>query len=576
MGCVRSTASMPADEWQAMNVSDRRLVPGARDLLFLPLGGSGEIGMNLNLYGHDGHWLMVDLGITFGGETMPGIEVMTPDPAFIVERRGRLAGLVLTHAHEDHLGAVPYLWPSLRCPIYATPFTVAFLKRKLRETHFYDQVEIHEVALGSRFRVGPFDVELVTLTHSIPEPNALAIRTGAGTVLHTGDWKIDPEPLIGAVTDEARLKAIGDEGVLALVGDSTNALVEGESGSEATVRDELVRLFGECRQRIIISCFASNIARLQSIVHAAMKSRRHVALVGRSLWRMLESAREAGYLLGLPDFLTEDEIARVPRDRIVVICTGSQGEARAALPRIAAGGFRSIRLAPGDTVVFSSRVIPGNEKAILALQNRLSQLGLEIVTAAERPIHVSGHPARGELARMYQWVRPGLAVPVHGENRHLAAHAHLAESCQVPATRIVSNGDLLRLAPGPAETIAKVQAGRLAVDGPRLLPLDSPVIRERRRAGFNGSLLASLVLDRRGRLMAEPQVTAPGLIDPEAPEGDDLLAEAVSELETAVRGLGRGASDDDRVRDAARAALRRVVRNRLGKKPVAEVHLIRI
>lgn len=559
-----------------MNMTDRRLAPGADDLLFLPLGGSGEIGMNLNLYGHDGHWLMVDLGVTFGGETMPGIDVMTPDPAFIVERRGRLAGLVLTHAHEDHLGAVPYLWPALRCPIYATPFTAAFLRRKLRETHFFDQVPLHEVALGSRFRVGPFDIELVTLTHSIPEPNALAIRTKAGLVLHTGDWKIDPEPLIGELTDEAKLTSIGREGVLALVGDSTNALVPGHSGSEASVRTELVKLFGEYRERIVVACFASNIARLESIVHAATKHRRKVALVGRSLWRMVDAAREAGYLRGLPEFLTEDEVQTVARGDIVIICTGSQGEARAALPRIAAGNFRSIRLDRGDVVVFSSRVIPGNEKAIFALQNRLSQMGLEIVTASDRPVHVSGHPAQAELARMYQWVRPNLAIPVHGEMRHLSAHAHLARDCQVPAAKLVANGDLVRLAPGPVETLAQVPAGRLVVDGPRLLPLDSQVIRDRRRASFNGALLATLVLDRRGRLMADPQVTAPGLIDPEDADGDELLAEAIAELEAAVTELGRAATDDDRVRDVACAALRRVVRDRLGKKPVAEIHLVRI
>jgi ribonuclease J len=342
------------------------------------------------------------------------------------------------------------------------------------------------------------------------------------------------------------------------------------------VRAELLRLFGEYRNRIVVTCFASNIARLESIVHAATKHRRSVALVGRSLWRMVETAREAGYLRNLPEFLTEDEIDDVPRGKIVIVCTGSQGEARAALPRIASGGFRSIRLDRGDVVVFSSRVIPGNEKAIFALQNRLSQAGLEIVTSADRPIHVSGHPARDELARMYQWVRPRLAVPVHGEIRHLAAHAGLAGECQVPESRIISNGDVLRLAPGPFETIAQVPAGRLVVDGPRLLPMESPVIRERRRASFNGSVLASLVLDQRGRLMADPQVSAPGLIDPDDPDGDGMLADAQAELEAAVKGLGRGASDDDRVREVARTALRRVVRERLGKKPVAEIHLVRI
>jgi ribonuclease J len=337
------------------------------DLHFLPLGGSGEIGMNLNLYEYGGKWLMVDLGVTFADDGVPGVEVMMADPRFIVERRRDLVGLVLTHAHEDHLGAVQYLWPELRCPIWATPFTAAFLRRKLTETDFADEVEIHIIPMGSRFQVGPFDCELVTLTHSIPEPNGLAIRTPAGTVFHTGDWKIDPQPLVGDVTDDRRLRAIGEEGVLALIGDSTNAIRAGESGSEASVRETLIELFRNYDSRIAVACFASNVARVESIAVAAKASGRHTALVGRSLWRIHDTAKETGYLRDLPPFIDERDAGFLPRDKVVMICTGSQGEPRAALTRIAHDDHPHIVLEKGDTVVFSSRTIPGNERAVPAV-----------------------------------------------------------------------------------------------------------------------------------------------------------------------------------------------------------------
>lgn len=544
------------------------------DLHFLPLGGSGEIGMNLNLYEYGGQWLMVDLGVTFADDGVPGVEVLMPDPQFIVERRDKLIGLVLTHAHEDHLGAVQYLWPELRCPIWATPFTAAFLRRKLTETDFADEVDIHVVEMGSRFRIGPFDLEMVTLTHSIPEPNGLAIRTPAGTVFHTGDWKIDPDPLVGDVTDDARLRTIGDDGVLALVGDSTNALKEGELGSEAEVRQALIELFRQHDGRIAVACFASNVARLESIAVAAKANGRDCALVGRSLWRIHDTAKETGYLRGLPDFVDERDAGFIPRERLVMICTGSQGEPRAALTRIAADEHPHVVLEKGDVVIFSSRVIPGNERNVLRLQNSLAHLGVTLITDETHPrVHVSGHPCRGELARMYQWVRPRIAIPVHGEALHMQAHANLAKACQVPHALVPENGTLIRLAPEGPEVVDRVPTGRLAVDGDRLLPFGGAVLRQRSRLMWNGAVIATVVLDRKGRVAVPPRISAPGLLDPETDL--DFAQEIVEAIERGAGRAGKGAPDE-KVEEAVRRAIRDVLRERRGGKSIIDVHLVRV
>lgn len=547
------------------------------ELVFLPLGGSGEIGMNLNLYGHRGKWLMVDLGISFADDTMPGLDVIMPDPAFIAERRQDLAGLVLTHAHEDHLGAVQYLWPQLRCPVYCTPFTASVLRAKLHERGLAGTVPIEEVPLGGTVEVGPFTVEYVTMTHSIPEPNALAIRTAAGTVLHTGDWKLDPDPLIGTVADEARLRGIGDEGVLALIGDSTNALVAGASGSEAGVRKALTDLIGRHPDvRVAVSCFATNVARLQSIAVAAATHGRHVALVGRSLWRINEAARSNGYLEGIPDFLSEHEAGFLPREKLVLICTGSQGEPRSALARIASDDHPQVSLQRGDVVIFSSREIPGNERAIGRMQNLLVSQGIRVLTADDAPIHVSGHPARDELVRMYQWVRPRMAVPVHGEQRHQLAHARLAQDCQVPETLVPSNGELIRLGPsGPARVVANVRSGRMALDGKRLVPLDTGLMRARHRMVHNGAAVVTLVLNNKGELVTAPQVAVMGLIDDSADR--DMLLDVIDAVREAVAEMSKSArQDDEQVRNAARIAVRRCFNATHGKKPVTEVHLVRV
>jgi ribonuclease J len=544
-------------------------------LFFVSLGGAGEIGMNLNLYGYAGDWLMLDCGVTFGDDSQPGLEVVMPDPAFIVERRDRLLGIVATHAHEDHIGAIPYLWTQLRCPVWATPFTASLLRAKLVEAGIADKVRINVVPMSGRFTIGPFDLELITLTHSIPEPNAVALRTPVGTVLHTGDWKFDPDPLIGSTSDEAALHRLGDEGVLAMIGDSTNALRPGTSGSESDLRRSLIDLVGRYDARVAVACFASNVARLETIARAAAAHGREVALVGRSLWRIDKTARENGYLADLPRFLTEDEAGYIPRDKILLICTGSQGEPRAALTRIAREDHPHIVLETGDVVIFSSRIIPGNEKAINRLQNALVRLGVEIVTEEDHFVHVSGHPARDELVRMYQMIRPRIAIPVHGEARHLIAHADLARECQVHQPLVVQNGDMVRLTPSGATIVDEVPVGRLASDGRGLLPLSGAALRDRRRVTLNGSAVATVVLDRQGRLAAPPAISMIGLVEEAvattaAPFFRDAVERAVDALPAAAR------RDDDLVRDAVRRNLRRTINERFGKRPLTEIQLVRI
>jgi ribonuclease J len=544
-------------------------------LLFVALGGANEIGMNLNLYGIAGQWLIVDCGVTFGDDSQPGLEVVMPDPSFIAERRDRLLGIVATHAHEDHIGAIPYLWTQLRCPVWATPFTASVLRAKLVEAGLADKVRINIVPMSGRFSIGPFDLELVTLTHSIPEPNAVVLRTAAGTVLHTGDWKLDPDPLIGLPVDEDALRRLGDEGVLAMICDSTNALRPGTSGSEADLRESLTELVGRYDARVAVACFASNVARLETIAHAAAVHGRDVALVGRSLWRIDKAARENGYLSDLPRFLPEEEAAYIPRDRILMICTGSQGEPRSALARIARDDHPNVELEAGDTVIFSSRIIPGNEKAIGRLQNELARLGVEIVTELDHFVHVSGHPAREELVRMYQMIRPKVAIPVHGEARHLMANAAIAGECQIPHALVIENGDLVRLGSSNAAIVDEVPVGRLTSDGKSLLPLDGSALKERRRVMFNGSVVATLVLNAQGRFAAAPAITVIGLVEPEAareaiPFLRTAIERALDELPPAAR------RDDDVVGDSARRALRRALNERFGKRSLVEIQVVRV
>ena len=475
--------------------------PGTNDLAFLPLGGTGEIGMNLNLYRCDGKFLAVDCGIGFGGATHPEVDVMMPDPIFIAERREKLVGLVITHAHEDHVGAVAWLWPQLRCPIYATPFAAAVLRRKLAEVGLVNQVKLHTIKPGGSFELKPFKLQFIAVAHSIPEAQALAIRTPYGNVLHTGDFKLDPEPLVGPRSDEAALTAFGDEGVLAMVCDSTNAMVEGHSGSEADVRRIMTALIKTLRGRLAVTCFASNVARFETVALAAKAAGRSVALVGRSLRNIDAAARECGYLKGVPPFLSEDEANDIDDDHLMLICTGSQGEARSALARIAQDQHPRIELGEGDTIIFSSRIIPGNERAIHGMQDALVRRGVRVMTDDDHMIHVSGHPARDELRRLYKLVRPKLAVPVHGEWRHLTAHAALAQEAGVPAM-LLEDGDILSLAPGKPEIVDSAPVGKLVADGARLVPLNGTVMGARRRMLFNGVVIASVaVADHRRRVL---------------------------------------------------------------------------
>jgi ribonuclease J len=542
------------------------------DLAFLPLGGTGEIGMNLNLYRFGGKWLAVDCGIGFGGNEFPEAEIIMPDPAFIAERRDRLVGLVITHAHEDHVGAVAHLWRQLRCPVYATPFTAAVLRRKLTEAGLLNEVKIHVIAPGGSFDLPPFSLRFIQVSHSTPESQALAIRTPAGLVVHTGDWKLDPNPLVGPPTDEAAFKALGDEGVLALVCDSTNAMVEGHSGSEADVRRSLAGLIRGLTGRVVVTCFASNVARVESVVIAARDAGRSVALVGRSLRNLEVAAREAGYLKSLPDFLPEDRLDDIPDDNVLILITGSQGEPRSALSRVAMDSHQTLSLGEGDTVIFSSRMIPGNERAIGTVQDNLVRRGVRVMTDSDHMVHVSGHPARDEMRRLYRLVRPKFSVPVHGEWRHLSAHAALATELGVESV-MMEDGDILSMAPGKPEIIDSAPVGKLALDGNRVVPLQGGVMAARRRMLFNGIVVGSLAVDEGGRVMGRTKVTAPGLFEPEDPESERVSREfglAVADLPASLR------RDDAALADAAKAALRRCVGKRLGKRPLVDVHLLRV
>jgi ribonuclease J len=542
----------------------------------IPLGGAGGFGMNLTLYGHAGKWLMVDLGMGFADERVPGVDLLVPDPTFITERRRDLVGLVLTHAHEDHIGAIPYLWPRLRCPIYATPFTAAVLRLKLIEHGLQHEAVIQEIPLSGSFSAGPFDLRYVDVTHSIPEPNLLTIGTSAGTLVHTGDWKIDPGPVVGRLTDIGGLKAIGDGGVLAMVGDSTNAMTQGHSGSEADLQQSLTRLFARYEHRIVVACFSSNVARIESIARAAAVNHRHVAIVGRSLWRIIEAARETGYLEGLPEFLTGNEADFLPRNQVVYVCTGSQGEPRSALARIAQGNHPEVSLEAGDTVIFSSRPIPGNEVAIGQMQSRLTRIGVHVVTSRDEFVHVSGHPARDELIEMYQWIRPAVAVTVHGEYTHQAEHAKLALDCQVAHAIAPANGDIIRVRAGAApEVVGEAETGILAVDGKRLVPIDGGVIRGRRRQMEQGVAVVTIVLDHKGRMMASPLVSATGLLS--ADQDKAALADVASNVEAELESLtGPELRDDAEVREATRLAARRALFELTGKKPAVDIHLVRV
>ena len=544
------------------------MIPG-EELLFCALGGSGEIGMNVNLYGCRGQWIMVDLGLTFAGPDHPGIDLILPDLEFIEDQQERLAGIVLTHGHEDHIGALPYLAEELKSPLFATPFTAGLIAGKLEEEGLTGAVKLNIVERGGSIELGPFRVSFVALSHSIPEGNGLLIETPFGNVFHTGDWKIDETPVIGEAPSTEVLTRIGDNGVLALVCDSTNVFQDQPSGSEEGVHAGLHAQVEKAKGRVLVTTFASNAARLQTIGRVASETGRRVCIAGRSLERILRVSQATGYLKDFPPPIGFDEAMRLPRDEVLIIATGGQGEPRAALGRIA-GGTHDLKLSKGDTVIFSSRIIPGNEVAIGRIMNQLSDLEVRIVTEKQAHVHVSGHPGRPELIEMYKWVRPEIVVPVHGEGRHLAEHARLALGHGVAHAVVQKNGDVIRLAPGEPKKVGEVRVGQLVLDGDVILPADGSTVNERRRIGYGGLITVAVPVGSNGELAGTPLIRPFGV--PVEEDRDDFLADAT---DAATRAYSAGV-EEEKVRESVRLAVRRCATLWTGKKPLVEVMLLQV
>jgi ribonuclease J len=552
------------------------MTPAVRDeLVFLPLGGVGEIGMNLGLFGygprHDRTWLIVDFGVAFAGSDLPGVDLIYPDIAYLEGERRNIAGIVITHAHEDHFGALIDLWPRLRVPVFATAFAAGLLNAKCVEEPGAVTIPVKVVKPRDRFPVGPFEVEYINVAHSIPESHALAIRTPLGLVVHSGDWRIDDTPVVCPPTDVERLHELGKEGVLALVCDSTNAIREGRSLSETTVGEEVAAIVKQATGRVAFTTFASNVGRLRSIALAAAAAGRDIIVVGRAMRRVIDVASEVGYLDGLPPFLDEEAFAYTPRARALLLLTGSQGEPRAALARVAEDDHRNIELVAGDTLVFSSRAIPGNEKAINGIINALVARGVRVITDRDRLVHVSGHPRQDELRECYRWMKPDILVPVHGEAMHLAAHAEFARECGIATVFTIANGEMVRLAPAPAERIDQIVAGRLYRDGILIGDIDAIGVTERRRLAFAGHVVISIVLDAKGHVLADPGVALFGLPRQDKsgrPFEEAAMAAALDTLESLPRPRRR---DPDAVAESLRRAVRATIRDAWGKKPVCTV-----
>jgi ribonuclease J len=561
-------------EGRANGASDKTTAKG--ELVFAALGGLGEIGMNTYLYGlgeaRTRRWLMVDLGLTFPGEGEPGVDVVLPDLKFIAAARKQLAGLVLTHAHEDHIGAVIDLWPRIGCPIYATPFTAGMLRSKSSEFGNRVKLPITEVPIGSKFKVGPFELEFINLAHSIPEPSGLVLRTPHGNVFHTGDWKLDSDPLVGLPSDNARLQALGEEGIHAMVCDSTNAMREGRSPSEIEVAASLTKIIKGAKRRVAVTTFASNVARIRAVADAAEATGRKLVVVGRAMHRVIQVAIDTGYLPPGFTYLDQNQYSFLQPSETLALCTGSQGEARAALARIAEEEHPQVAFGKGDLVIYSSRTIPGNEKAVGRVQNQLASLGCNIVTDADALVHVTGHPRREELRQMYGWIRPKVAIPMHGEARHMVEHAKLARECGVKDIHVVTDGQMVRLAPGPAAVIDKIPVGRLYRDGRLIIDggEESPV-RERRKLAFVGIVVVAFMLGRKGEIMGEPDCIIDGVpFETEAGDSmEDVVLDAVDGTFESIPPARR--KDVELVRDAVSRAVRAAVAQEWGKKPVVKV-----
>ena len=549
------------------------------ELLFCPLGGSGEIGMNMNLYAYgkedNQKWIIVDLGVTFADDSIPGIDLIMPDPGFIIDKKDDLLGIVLTHAHEDHIGAVAHIWPDLKCKLYATPFTAALITEKFKEKKIDISSFLKIVPLNSKIKLGDFEIDFVTLTHSILEPNGLSIKTPLGTILHTGDWKIDPNPLIGNQIDEDKLKKIGNEGVSAMICDSTNIFSPGRAGSESDVRDSLLRIMELKTKRILVTSFASNVARMESIFYCAKKTGRAICLVGRSMHRIFKAAKKCGYLKGLIDPIEPRDAKKVSKNKILYLATGSQGEPMGAMNRIINGSHPDVFLEEGDCVIFSSKIIPGNEKKLYNLQNQIVRNNIEIISEENAFVHVSGHPNRDDLKDMYKWVKPKSVIPVHGEHRHMQEHVNFAKEMQVPKTLLIENGDIIKLLPGDApKVIDKAPSGRVYLDGSINVETDAQSIKDRKNLSINGYLEITLLVSNNGKIK-KPIISFKGI--PEKENSDHFIFDMEDEIFNICRTFSLDNKNQQKnLIDTIKQNCRRIVREKTGKKPFTNINIARI
>ena len=549
------------------------------ELIFCPLGGSGEIGMNMNLFAYgkpeNQKWIIVDVGVTFADDTIPGIDLIYPDPGFIIDKKEDLLGIILTHAHEDHIGAIAHIWPKLKCKIYATPFTAVLINEKFKEKKIDISKELKIVQLNSTLDLDPFKIEFVTLTHSILEPNGLKIETPVGNILHTGDWKCDPDPLIGENINSKRLKEIGDEGVLAMICDSTNVFSAGRAGSELDVRNNLLKVMQRLNKRIIITSFASNVARMETAFYCAEKTGRQIALVGRSMHRIYKAARQCGYLNNVIEPLDARDVKNIAREKIVYLCTGSQGEPMGAMNRIANYIHPDVFIERGDTVIFSSKIIPGNEKKLYKLHNQLVKEGIEVISEENEYIHVSGHPNREDLKDMYNWIKPKCVIPVHGEHRHMIEHINFAKEMQVPYPVKVENGDIVRIYPGnKPEVFDKAPSGKLYVDGNISVEEDSQSIKERKNLSANGFIEATILITPKGNIHNRPLLTFRGL---PIYEKEEFLYELEDEIEKTTRSFSlNNKKQETNLIDALKTTCRKFTKEKTGKRPLTNINLVRI
>tara|TARA_B100000686_G_scaffold290097_1_gene317283 strand:- start:420 stop:2084 length:1665 start_codon:yes stop_codon:yes gene_type:complete len=550
------------------------------EFLFCPLGGSGEIGMNMNLFAYGNSenrkWIIVDIGVTFADDTIPGIDLIYPDPGFIVDKKNDLLGLVLTHAHEDHIGAIAHIWPKLLCDIYATPFTSVLIQEKFKEKKIDVGNKLKIVELNGNVQLGSFKIEFVTLTHSIIEPNGLSITTPAGTILHTGDWKVDPNPLIGETINQKKLKEIGNKGVLAMICDSTNVFSPGRSGSEADVRKNLLKIMENKKNRIIITSFASNVARMESVFYCAKKIGRKISLVGRSMHRIYKAARKCGYLNNLIDPIDPRDAKKISREKIVYLCTGSQGEPNGAMMRISNHIHPDVIIEPLDTVIFSSKIIPGNEKKLYKLHNQLVKNEIEVISEENDFVHVSGHPNRDDLKEMYNWVKPRSVIPVHGEHRHMLEHINFAKEMQVPFPVQVENGDIVQIFPGEKpQVIDRAPTGRIFVDGNISVGEESQSIKDRKNLSYNGFLEITIIIDSNGLIIKKPIISSKGI--PSYDENDNFIFELEDKIRDVCKSFSlKNAKQEQNLIEMLKTNCRKTIKEKTGKRPYTNVNLVRI